>query len=401
VSVIAVIPARGSPAGAAILPLERVGGISLVGRAVAAARHAESIDRVVVCTDDDLIAAEALAAGAEVLRLAEPNQSDEAVLLEAMDALRGSLRIVALILPRAPFTDPLDLDIAVARVREDHCDVSFSAIESHALLWRPGSDGVVGVNHDASTRGAGWEPASQQLRAEQVPQFEETGAFYVVRAAGFRQSGSLFFGHVEPALVDHSRALTIEGPDDLHVARAVAGWFEKPEPIDVDALVMDFDGVHTDDRVSIGGDGLERITASRADGVGIEMLQKAGYPLLILSHETNRVVTARGRKLGVEVRQGVEVKSAVLVAWAKTRGIPLSRIAYVGNDINDVGCMELVGWPIAVADANPAVLAVARVRLPQHGGHGALREVAERMLQAGPDRRVPTWRAAAFDGPRV
>jgi YrbI family 3-deoxy-D-manno-octulosonate 8-phosphate phosphatase len=112
------------------------------------------------------------------------------------------------------------------------------------------------------------------------------------------------------------------------------------------------------------------------------MLRKAGYPLLILSRETNRVVTARGRKLGVEVRQGVEVKAVVLAAWAKTRGIELSRIAYVGNDINDVGCMEIVGWPIAVADAHPEVLAVARVVLTQHGGHGAIREVAERILLA-------------------
>jgi YrbI family 3-deoxy-D-manno-octulosonate 8-phosphate phosphatase len=394
VSVIAVIPARGGSSATGILPLERVGGVSLVGRAVAAARRAESIDRVVVCTDDDLIAAEALAAGAEVLRLGGPDLSPTAILLQVMDALRGSLRIVALIEPTSPFTDPLDLDVAVARVRESHCDVAFSATESHALLWTPGSDGLERTKLDTTRQ--------ETIQSSQPAlQFEETGAFHVFRAAGFRQAGTLFFGRVEAVLVDRSRTFTVKGGDDLQVARAVAGLFEKPEPIDVDALVMDFDGVHTDDRVSIGGDGLERITASRADGVGIEMLQKAGYPLLILSHETNRVVTARGRKLGVEVRQGVEVKSAVLVAWAKTRGIALSRIAYVGNDINDVGCMELVGWPIAVADANPAVLAVARVRLTQHGGHGALREVAERMLQAGPDHHVPTWRAAAFDGTRV
>jgi N-acylneuraminate cytidylyltransferase len=123
-------------------------------------------------------------------------------------------------------------------------------------------------------------------------------------------------------------------------------------------------------------------------------LRKAGYPLLILSRETNRVVTARGRKLGVEVRQGVEVKAVVLAAWAKARGIELSRIAYVGNDINDVGCMEIVGWPIAVADAHPEVLAVARVVLTQHGGHGAIREVAERILLAAGSPSTSSPRSA-------
>jgi YrbI family 3-deoxy-D-manno-octulosonate 8-phosphate phosphatase len=372
VSVVAIIPANGRSKGIPGKYLKRVGGVSLVARAVQSAQRASSIDRVVVSTDDDAIAAEALAAGAEVVRRQpEPGTPESATseyatseyaILHAMDALGRAPRIIVLIEAASPFIDPLDLDSAVGRVRDGQCDVAFAAVEAHALLWTSTKDGAVGVNHDA--------------------QYRETGAFYAMRAAGFRQAGFRFFGRAEVAIVDRTRALEIDEPGDLVVARSLAPLFERPEAIDIDALVTDFDGVHTDDRVSIGGDGMERITASRADGIGVDMLRKAGYPLLILSRETNRVVTARGRKLGVEVRQGVEVKAVVLAAWAKTRGIELSRIAYVGNDINDVGCMEIVGWPIAVADAHPEVLAVARVVLTQHGGHGAIREVAERILLA-------------------
>ncbi|HBR87676.1 MAG TPA: acylneuraminate cytidylyltransferase, partial [Microbacterium sp.] len=93
-------------------------------------------------------------------------------------------------------------------------------------------------------------------------------------------------------------------------------------------------------------------------------------------------LTARARKLGVDVEQGLDDKASALVAWAAERGIPLHRVAYVGNDVNDLVCLELVGWPIAVPDSHPLVLAAARIVLQSSGGAGAVREVAERVLAA-------------------
>jgi len=138
--------------------------------------------------------------------------------------------------------------------------------------------------------------------------------------------------------------------------------------------------VHTDDRVRIDQDGIESVAVSRSDGMGVSLLRAAGIPFLILSTEANPVVAARGRKLGVEVRQGAADKAAVLRDWAAGRGIPLSRIAYLGNDVNDLGCLELVGWPVAVPDAHPLVLSAARVVLDRPGGAGAVRDLAERVL---------------------
>ena len=70
----------------------------------------------------------------------------------------------------------------------------------------------------------------------------------------------------------------------------------------------------------------------------------------------------------------------MLREWARERGIPLSRLAYLGNDVNDLGCLEMVGWPIAVPDAHPLVLSTARVVLDHPGGAGAVRDLAERVL---------------------
>jgi YrbI family 3-deoxy-D-manno-octulosonate 8-phosphate phosphatase len=124
------------------------------------------------------------------------------------------------------------------------------------------------------------------------------------------------------------------------------------------------------------------VRVSRADGAGVEALRRAGVPVLILSRETNEAVSARGRKLGVEVRQGVRDKAAALREWSAATGIPLGRIAYLGNDLNDLPALALAGWPVAVADARPEVLAAARLVLSNSGGDGAVRELADLILRS-------------------
>lgn len=114
--------------------------------------------------------------------------------------------------------------------------------------------------------------------------------------------------------------------------------------------------------------------------MGVALLRRAGVPVLILSTEQNAVVRARAEKLQVEVIHGVDDKASVLRQWAADRGVDLAETAYLGNDVNDLAAMALVGWPVAVADARPDVLAAARVVLARDGGDGAVRELADRVL---------------------
>jgi YrbI family 3-deoxy-D-manno-octulosonate 8-phosphate phosphatase len=373
--VVAVIPARGGSQGVPGKNLKKVGGISLVARAVAAATATESIDAVYVSTDDAAIAAAARAAGAGVIDrpadLSGDSASSETALLHALGALQSSPDILVFLQATSPFIEPADLDAAIARVLDGESDVVFSARKTHAFLWRLTESGAVGVNHDASFR----------LRRQDLePQFQETGAFYVMRVTGFRASGHRFFGRVGIAIVDELTAVDIDTADDLELATRIAPMLTTRGVIDVDAVVTDFDGVHTDDRVHISSHGAESVTASRADGMGVSLLRRAGLAFLILSSETNPVVSARAEKLMVEAQQSVDDKAAALARWCASQGLDPSRVAYVGNDVNDLGCLGLVGWPIAVADAHPLVLAAARVVLSAKGGHGAIRELADRVL---------------------
>jgi YrbI family 3-deoxy-D-manno-octulosonate 8-phosphate phosphatase len=387
--VVAVIPARGGSKGVPRKNVRDVGGVPLIARAVRSALAASSIDRVVVTTDDAEIAAVARSAGAEVVdrpaALASDESSSEAALLHALDDLesRGvTTRTLVFLQATSPFISPAALEEAVALVHGD-ADVAFSGFETHAFLWRLGADGATGINHDHSFR-----PRRQDREA----QLQETGAFYVMRADGFRRSRYRFFGTVRVVLVDELHGIEIDTLEQLAEASALAALVDgasaapAPAHIDVDAVVTDFDGVHTDDRVIVAQDGSESVTTNRSDGMGVRLLREAGMPVLILSTEVNPVVAARGRKLEIEVRQGLRDKAAALTEWAEQRGIALDRIAYLGNDVNDLSCLALVGWPIAVADAHPLVRSAARVVLTRRGGDGAVRELAELAMPTDKER---------------
>lgn len=147
-------------------------------------------------------------------------------------------------------------------------------------------------------------------------------------------------------------------------------------------LVLDFDGVMTDNRVLVLQDGTEGVFCNRSDGLGIEMLRKAAFPVMVLSKEQNPVVAARCRKLNLECVQGCDDKLSELKRQASARGLAPREIAYVGNDVNDVECMKWVGAPIAVADAYPEALAAARLVTSKAGGLGAVREIAELILRS-------------------
>jgi YrbI family 3-deoxy-D-manno-octulosonate 8-phosphate phosphatase len=147
-------------------------------------------------------------------------------------------------------------------------------------------------------------------------------------------------------------------------------------------VVLDFDGVLTDNAVWILQDGTEMVRCDRSDGLGLAMLTAAGVTVVVMSTETNPVVAARCRKLGLPCMQGVADKGRELAAVIAGQRLDPARVAYVGNDINDLSAMAVVGLPVAVADAHPRVRASAVLVLTRPGGHGAVRELCDRILHA-------------------
>ncbi|WP_405916265.1 cytidylyltransferase domain-containing protein [Streptomyces sp. NBC_00728] len=425
--VLAVIPARGGSKGVPAKNLLPVGGVPLVARAVRECRAARLVTDVVVSTDDQAIAAAARQAGAEVVlrpaAIAGDTATSEAAVLHAMDtheALHGSpVDVVLLVQCTSPFIVREDVDGVVDAIVANGADTALTVAPFHGFVWRDGDDepaaavaagtgsatvdgrtgvlvadtattGGYGVNHDKSFR---------PRRQDRPQDLLETGAVYAMEATGFRRARHRFFGRTELVRTDPARVLEIDDPHDLARARALAPLFDAtiprvlgsartggtpigslPAADDIDAVVLDFDGTQTDDRVLIDSDGREFVSVHRGDGLGIAALRRSGLAMLILSTEQNPVVAARARKLKIPVLHGIDRKDLALKQWCEEQGIAPERVLYVGNDVNDLPCFALVGWPVAVASAHDVVRGAARAVTTVPGGDGAIREIASWIL---------------------
>ena len=153
-----------------------------------------------------------------------------------------------------------------------------------------------------------------------------------------------------------------------------------PEKMDVHLIAFDFDGVLTDNRVLVWENGQEAVFCSRSDGLAFEMLRHAQIPVLIISSETNQVVSARGAKLKVPVLQQVQNKAQALIQYCEEHRVRLERVMFVGNDLNDLPALSIVGFPACPADAHKQVVAHCKILLKTKGGAGVVREVAEELF---------------------
>jgi YrbI family 3-deoxy-D-manno-octulosonate 8-phosphate phosphatase len=147
-------------------------------------------------------------------------------------------------------------------------------------------------------------------------------------------------------------------------------------------VAFDFDGVFTDNFVYVLQDGSEAVRCNRSDGIGLQKLKSMGVETVIISTESNPVVSARAQKLKIRCFQNCGDKRKTLDSVVQEAGISLDEVAFVGNDVNDHSCLTRVGLPIVVQDAHPDVISLAAYRTKAHGGRGAVREICDLFEQA-------------------
>ena len=141
-------------------------------------------------------------------------------------------------------------------------------------------------------------------------------------------------------------------------------------------LFTDFDGCLTDDRVWLNQDGEEFVAANRKDGLAVKRLKNIGIQVVITSTETNKVVLARGNKMGVEVLQGLADKAESIDQYLKQKNLSWNDVWYIGNDVNDLGAIEKAKLSISPADAVKKVRKTVDIVLKTNGGRGILSEIA-------------------------
>ncbi len=398
--ILALIPARGGSKSIPRKNIRPLSGQPLVAYSIAAALQSRLVSRTIISTDDEEIARIAQSLGAEApfmrpIELALDNTTDYPVFSHALDWLDKNENyhadIVVQLRPTSPLRPPGCVDEAI-RLLLDHpqADSVRGVIPSGQnpyKMWRVDDQGHL-------TPLLNLEGVSEPFNAprQALPQtYWQTGHIDAIRVSTILEKYSLSGEVILPLFLDPRYAIDIDTLRDWQraewtidqgdLAIVTPGRHRRPLPRMVDLVVFDFDGVMTDDRVWVDQAGRETVAANRSDGMGVAALHRAGIPMVVLSTETNPVVEARCRKLNLPLVQGLSDKAAALRQVLDERHADPARVVYLGNDVNDLPCFAAVGCAVAVADAHPQVLAQADVILAHAGGHGAVRELSDRLLK--------------------
>lgn len=146
-------------------------------------------------------------------------------------------------------------------------------------------------------------------------------------------------------------------------------------------IVLDVDGTLTDGGIYYDSQGNEMKRFDVKDGLGILVARKAGLEFAIITGRASPMVERRAKELGVKyLLQGVQKKYPALLELAKDCGLSLEEIGYIGDDLNDLQCMEAVGFRACPSDAASAVKSICNFVASASGGHGAVRESLESLL---------------------
>jgi YrbI family 3-deoxy-D-manno-octulosonate 8-phosphate phosphatase len=383
--ILAVIPARGGSKGISRKNVRLIGGKPLLGWSIEAARSSKRVDRIAVSTDDPEIATVAQSFGAEVIdrpaEISGDTASSESALLHALDHLRDIERYepdtVVFLQATSPLRRPDDIQAAIETMERAGADSLFSACPAHGFVWRL---------HEGQLRSLTYDYRSRPRRQDIGEDLVENGSIYAFRPRILREYNNRLGGKVAVYLMDPLDSFQIDEPGDFERLERLAALRDnrppRPNLAAVGLLVLDFDGVMTDNRVLVSQDGVEAVWCHRGDGWGIARLKERGIQIAVISTEVNPVVAARCCKLGIDFIQACDDKLAALRDLAGSLGLGTEQIAYVGNDVNDLECLRWVGVPIAVADAVPEVLSAAHLTTTHTGGQGAVREVADWLIAA-------------------
>lgn len=400
--ILALIPARGGSKGIPRKNIRPFSGSPLIAWSIAAALQSQSVTRVIVSTDDEEIAAVARACGAETpflrpAQFAEDKTTDLPVFEHALKWLAENEGyrpdVVVQLRPTSPIRPKGCVDDAV-RILLEHPDADSvrgvvpAGQNPHKMWILDPEQGPMTHLLDV----AGVDEPYNAPRQVLPPVYWQTGHIDAIRPRVILEKGSMSGEAIYPVLIDPRFTVDLDSLNDWVRAEWLVafgglemvwpGRARRAMPENVKLLVLDFDGVVTDNRVWTDENGHEMVASYRSDSLIMSSVKKAGVDVVILSSEVNQVVAARAKKMGIEAIHGIglEDKATVLQSLLAERSIERGCVVYLGNDINDIPCFQVAGWAVAVANSQPEVLRAADYILTRDGGHGAVRELCDLIL---------------------
>lgn len=385
---VAFIPVRGGSKSIPLKNIKPISGKPLVYWTVKAACGCQYIDRVYIATDSDKIreTVESFKQGREaelfskavVIDRSAESASDTASTEFAMLEFAANYDFdnIVLIQATSPLLVSADLDRGFEAFNEEGTDSVLSVVRQKRFHWGNDENGFAHpTNYDVYHR-----PRRQEFDGYMV----ENGAFYISSKAGLIANQNRVWGSIKAVEMNEDTFFEIDEPSDWVIIEALMKKNGITAPSDIPEIKMfltDCDGCLTDAGMYYSEHGDELKKFNTKDGMGFALLRKAGIVTGIVTSENVDLNRRRAEKLKLDILEaGCKDKVAALNRICAERGISPENVAYVGDDINDLGVIQMVGYGCAPADAMPQIKAAAKYVTTAKGGEGVIREVVEKIL---------------------
>ena len=385
---VAFIPVRGGSKSIPLKNIKPISGKPLVYWTVKAACGCKYIDKVFIATDSDKIkeTVEGFKEGseaelfkkAEVIGRSAESASDTASTEFAMLEFADKVEFDNIVLVQA--TSPLlvssDLDRGFEAFGEENVDSVLSVVRQKRFHWGNDENGFAHpTNYDVFHR-----PRRQEFDGYLV----ENGAFYISSKEELLKSKNRVSGNIKAVEMNEDTFFEIDEPSDWVIIEALMkknGITASKEIPEIKIFLTDCDGCLTDGGMYYSEHGDELKKFNTRDGMGFALLHKKRIVTGIVTSENVDLNRRRAQKLKLDVLEaGCRDKVAAVKVLCEKYNASLENVAYIGDDINDLDVIKIVGYGCCPADAMPQIREAAKYVTKAKGGEGVIREVVERII---------------------
>ncbi len=380
---VAFIPVRGGSKSIPLKNIKLLNGRPLVYWTLDATVNCNEIDTVIVSTDCEeirKIIKEYKSPKIIVIDRSEEvstdNASTESVMIEFSN--KYDYENIVLVQATSPLLESNDISKGLEKFSEKNIDSVLSVVRQKRFIWKDESDIAEAINYDPLNR-----PRRQEFNGYLV----ENGAFYITSKDKLLSTKCRISGNIGTVEMSEKSYFEIDEPEDWMIVEGLLKNKYKKNEFEyicrnIKCVLTDSDGVLTDGGMYYSENGDELKKFNTKDGMGFKLLRESGIITGIITGEDIQLVKRRAEKLKVdEVFLGVHDKLKILNQICLKYNIKHEEIAYIGDDINDLEVLKVVGLGCTVNDGMESVKAEAKIITNAKGGEGAFREVVETILK--------------------
>ncbi len=299
---------------------------------------------------------------------ASDTSSTEDAMIEFSEKIDWNYTHICLLQATSPLTTAFDINNVLNKFKNTEIDAVLTVVNTKRFIWDKNNNSI---NYDFNSR-----PRRQDFDGLRI----ENGAIYISTKDQFQNSNNRLGGNIEIIEMPEDTLTEIDEVSDLVIMEKLLlnrlSVFKKKLK-KIKLLVLDVDGVFTPGTVGVSNDGELFKLFSLRDGMGLDLLQKNGVKVIVMTSETSEIVNTRMKKLNLELYMGVKDKFSRLNKYLLEYNINRSEVSYVGDDVNDLVNICSVGWSFTPSNAIAEVKEHSDINLINEGGDKAIREVTD------------------------